>query len=145
MLAEFFRDKTPPRLLMIAALLLMAVSQFFFYFDDPGTGFLSIDSDWNTVGHYWLGQQGTGWDLHPQAYVIVVALAFALLRDDIAEHRAFRRFGYWLCVVLFFIATTPGAPLRATGAGMGGIALLMALAAAFWHQFGSSRSTAPGS
>lgn len=145
MLAEFFRDKSGARLLAIAALLLSFVSQFFFYLDDPSTGILTFDVDFNSTGYYWFGQTGTGWDLHPHAYVVLVVLAFALLRDDIAEHPLFRRFGYWLCVFLFLAAMTPGAPLRATGAGLGAIAFLMAAAAAVWNQFGAARTLPPGS
>ena len=140
LVAEFFRGKTLPRLMMIAALLLCTMSQFFLYFDDPTTGILSIDADWNTVGHYWFGASGTGWGLHPHAYLILVLLAFAFLRDDVAEHRLFRRFGYWVSLLLFFAAITPGAPLRAAGAGLGGVAFLIAFAAAVVHQASGRRA-----
>lgn len=139
---EFFRDKRPAHLLMLAAIVLLLVSQFFYYLDDPSTGTLSIDADFNTVGYYTFGAIGTGWQLHPHAYVILVLLGFAFLRDDILDHPLFRRFGWWAALVLVFAATVPGAYLRADGAAMGGVALLMAFAAALLHQFDKSR-TAP--
>ena len=134
LVAAFFRDKTPPRLLMIAALILLTLSQFFAYFDDPTTGFLSIHETFDTAALYRIAVQGTGWDLHPQAYLILAAIAFALLRDDVADHPMFRRFGFWVCLVLIFAAISPGAPIRAVGAAMGGIAFLMGLVAAIWNQ-----------
>lgn len=142
MVKEFFRDKAPARLLMIAAVLLLFASQFFYYLDDPSTGMLSIGSDFSTTGYYWLGAQGTGWELHPQAYVVLVVLGFALLRDDVAEHRLFLRFGYWACVVLVIASTAPGAYFRSLGGGMGGIAVLIAFGAAILHQI-SNKTLAP--
>jgi hypothetical protein len=131
MLKEFFRGKSFARLLAIAALGLLLLSQFFYYFDDGNTGILTFGPDFSSSRlHLWFGSIGTGWDLHPHAYIILLVLAFALLRDDIADTPLFDRFGYWAMLILFFAATTPGAPFRATGAGLGAIATLMALAAA---------------
>lgn len=138
---EFFRDKTPARLLMIAAIVLLLVSQFFYYLDDPSTGFLSIDADFNTTGYYTFGAKGTGWELHPHAWVILVILGFAFLRDDIVELGWFSRFGWWIAVALVIAATAPGAYLRAFGGGLGGISVLMALAAALLHLFEAKRAT----
>lgn len=137
---EFFRDKTPARLLMIAAIVLLLISQFFYYLDDPSTGFLSIDADFNTTGYYTFGAQGTGWELHPHAYVILVILGFAFLRDDIVDYPLFVRFGWWAAVILVFAATIPGAYLRAFGGGMGGIALLLAIGAALLHLVETKRA-----
>lgn len=139
LLRDFIRDKSAAQLVMIAAIVLLFVSQFFYYLDDPGTGFLSIDADFNTTGYYTFGAQGTGWQLHPHAYVILVILAFAFLRDDIVELAWFRRFGWWAALVLIVAATAPGAYFRADGGAMGGIAVLIAFAAALMHQFGKSR------
>jgi hypothetical protein len=145
MLKEFFRDKTPARLLMIAATLLLFVSQFFYYHNDttrvsfrPHTSARSSDIsiDVSSKGI------ATGWQLHPHAYVILVVLAFALLRDDIAGERWFRRFGYWGCLALIVWATNPGAPFRAPGAIMGAVACVMALAAALLNLV-SKQSSAP--
>jgi hypothetical protein len=143
LIREFFRDKTRAQLLMIAALVLLLVSQFFYYLDDPGTGYLSIDADFNTIGYYTFGAQGTGWQLHPHAYVILVALGFAFLRDDIIDLPWFRKFGWWLAVVLVFAATIPGAYFRADGGAMGGIAVLMALGAAILNWAKSKRPAEP--
>ncbi len=131
MLKEFFRDKSPARLLAIAALGLLLVSQFFYYFNDANTGFLTFGPDFSSSTLYLgFGSVGTGWDLHPQAYIILLVLAFALLRDDVADAPWFDRFGYWVVLILFIAATTPGAPVRATGAKLGRIATLMVLVAA---------------
>ena len=132
--AGFFRDKTAPRLLMIAALLLLTISQFFAYFEDPTTGLVALGTGFGVAGSDRLGLGGTGWQLHPQAYLILAVMGFAFLRDDVAEHPLFLRFGYWICFALIFAAVSPGAPIRAAGAAMGGIALLMGLVAAIWHQ-----------
>ena len=140
---EFFRDKTPARLLMIAAILLLFVSQFFLYLDDESSAFLSIGADYSsTLYIYDFGAKGTGWDLHPHAWVILVALGFAFLRDDIADHRLFVRYGWWVAVALVFAATIPGAYLRAFGGSLGGISLLMALGAAILHRLETRRAAA---
>ncbi len=144
MLREFLRDKTTAHLLMLAALVLLLVSQFFLYLDDPSSAQLSIGADFSsTLYIYDFGAQGTGWQLHPHAWVILVVLAFAFLRDDIYAHPAFIRFGWWAAVALVLAATVPGAYFRAFGAGLGGIAVLAALAAAVLHTFGAKASPQP--
>jgi hypothetical protein len=139
MIKEFLRDKSMAHLLMLAALILLLVSQFFYYFDDPTTGrlnrtsdgaFIARDGDDGSVIFGPIGDVATGWDLHPQAYVILAILAFAFLRSEIFENVWFRRIGWWVAVGLIVWAINPGAPFRATGAAMGGIASLMALTAA---------------
>ncbi len=145
MLKEFFRDKSAARLLMIAASALLFVSQFFYYFDDVDKSYLTYTHKGSLTGplsgnselHLDLSGRGiaTGWQLHPQAYLILVVLAFALLRDDIANNRWFGRLGYWAAFILIAVATTPGAPFRANGALMGFVALLMALVAALMNLF----------
>ena len=142
MLKEFLNGKSLPQLVMIAALVLSFASQFFNYFDDGTTGFLSFGPDFgDTTGIYTFGLYGTGWAFHPQAYVIYVVLAFALLREDIAQHPLFIRFGYWVSFLLIGWAASPGAPMRAEGAAAGRIAVLIALAAALLHQFGKKAAT----
>ena len=140
---EFFRDKTPARLLMITAILLLFVSQFFLYLDDDSSAYLSIGADYSsTLYIYDFGAKGTGWDLHPHAWVILVVLGFAFLRDDIVDHRLFVRYGWWVAVALVFAATIPGAYLRAFGGSLGGISLLMALGAAILHLLETRRAAA---
>lgn len=137
LLKEFFSGKSAARLLMIAALLLLTVSQFFLYHKAEDSSFLVLEPNFRGSTLYMdldAHKAATGWELHPHAYIIQLLLAFALLRDDIAESGKFLRFGYWLCAVLIFAATLPGTPMRAQGAGMGGIATLMAIAAAVLHQ-----------
>ncbi|MGB3119723.1 MAG: hypothetical protein WBE58_12950 [Verrucomicrobiales bacterium] len=131
MLKEFFRDKSSSQILAIMALGVLFLSQFFYYLDDENTGFLTIGPDFSySTLHHNFGSIGTGWQLHPQAYLILLILAFVLLREDVVSAPWFERFGYWMVLVLFIAATTPGAPFRATGAGLGGIATIMALVAA---------------
>jgi hypothetical protein len=139
---EFLRDKSLPRLIMIGALLLNFVSQFFNYYDDGTTGYLTFGPNFgDSTGYYNFGLYGIGWAFHPQAYVIIVVLAFALLRDDIALHPLFMKFGYWVSFLLIGWAASPGAPMRAEGAAAGWVAVLIALGAALLHQF--SKKAAP--
>lgn len=147
MLAEFFRDKTPARLLMLAAIVLLFVSQFFLYLNDSG-GYITNAMD---LEHYTQlvltgGGVGTGWELHPHAYVILVVLGFAYLRDDIVDAAWFARFGWIATVVLVFAATVPGAYIRnAIGGSMGGIALLLAIIATVMHHMGARTAAKPAS
>ncbi len=142
LLKEFFRDKTPARLVMIAAVALLFVSQFFYYLDDPSSAQLSIGPDFSssTLYIFDFGAKGTGWELHPHAWVILVVLGFAFLRDDFIDHPLFIRFGWWASVVLVIAATAPGAYLRAFGGGMGGIAVLMAIGATLLHMAETKRA-----
>ena len=135
---EFFRDKSPARLLMIAAILLLFISQFFLYLNDQGGGYIPNAMD---LEHYTqlvitsYGAVGTGWELHPHAYLFLVILAFAFLRDDIVSIPLFSKAGWWVSLVLVVASTWPGAYLRdAIGGSMGGIAVLIALAAVILHQ-----------
>jgi hypothetical protein len=134
---EFFRDKSPARLMMIAAIVLLFVSQFFLYLNDPGGGYIPNAmnlEEYTRVVITSFGAVGTGWELHPHAYVILIVLAFAFLRDDIVESPIFSKAGWWVSLILFVVAILPGAPLRdAPGAAMGGIAALIALAAVLVH------------
>lgn len=134
---EFFRDKSPARLLMIAAIVLLFVSQFFLYLNDPGGGFIPNAmnlEEYTRVVITSFGAVGTGWELHPHAYVILIVLAFAFLRDEVVESPLFSRAGWWVSLILVIACILPGAPLRnAPGAAMGGIAALIALAAVLVH------------
>ena len=134
---EFFRDKSPARLLMIAAIVLLFVSQFFLYLNDRGSGFIPNAMNLNEYTQVVitdLGAVGTGWELHPHAYVILVVLAFAFLRDDIVHSPLFDKAGWWVSLILVAAATFPGAYVRnALGGSMGGIAVLIAFAAVLVH------------
>jgi hypothetical protein len=138
LIREFVRSKTPARLTMIVAIVLLFVSQFFLYLNDQGGGYISNAMD---LEHYTqvvftsFGAVGTGWKLHPHAYVILVVLAFAFLRDDVVDSPLFAKAGWWVSLVLVVVAILPGAPLRdALGASMGAIAALIALVAVLIHQ-----------
>ncbi|MHB1102514.1 MAG: hypothetical protein ACYC0C_07000 [Devosia sp.] len=141
LLKEFFRDKSRAQLLMLAAIMLLGFSQFFEYMDEPLIG--SMVNDSFVPNPYYSGEeQGTGWQLHPHAWVILVVLAFAFLRDEIVSHPLFIRYGWWAAAALVVAASVPGAWVRTLGGGMGGIAVLMALAAALLHLF-ETKKTAP--
>lgn len=134
MLKEFLRDKSVPHLLMLAAIVLLLVSQFFPYFDDkPRIGV--SDASLTEITFLAFEHFGTGWQLHPQAYPILVVLAFAFLRSEIYESKWFRLVGWWLAVGLIAWASWQGAPFRAVGAAMGWIAVLMSLGAAVLNMF----------
>lgn len=134
---EFFRDKSPARLLMIAAIVLLFVSQFFLYLNDPGSGFIPNAmnlNEYTDLVRTSFAAVGTGWELHPHAYVILIVLAFAYLRDDIVASPLFSKAGWWVSLILVIAATVPGAYIRnATGGSMGGIAVLIAFAAVLVH------------
>ena len=133
---EFIRGKSRARLLMLAALALSIISQFFLYESKSDLSYMSLGPNFSSTVYLDLTARdaATGWEMHPQAYIILLVLAFALLRDDVAEMPWFERFGYWLSAILLFLAATPAAPFRAKGAAMGCIAFLIALAAAFLQQ-----------
>lgn len=137
---EFFRDKTAAHRLMIVAFLLLGVSQFFPYMDDQVLAWWRTDGTWIWNYHHNGVPPGTGWELHPHAYAVLVILAFAYLKDDITTSPLFSRWGWWVTVGLFVAAVVPGAPMRTTGAAMGGIAVLLALAAAFLHRAEAARA-----
>lgn len=95
---------------MIAAILLLFVSQFFLYLNDGGGGYIPQRHGPGALhpgGDHQLrlGRHRLGRHLH--AYVILVVLAFAFLRDDIQSSALFSRFGWWASLVLVFAATVP--------------------------------------
>src|SRR3569623_2443694 len=84
---------------MIGAIALSGVSQFFLYLNDDSVAVLNDNvnlSYVNPITVFDPGAIGSGWQLHPQAYVLLVVLAFLFLRADFAQSRWFVRFGYWL-------------------------------------------------
>ena len=133
---EFIRGKSRARLLMLAAHALCFISQFFLYESKSDLSYMSLGPNFSSTVYLDLTARdaATGWEMHPYAYIILLVLAFALLRDDVAEMPWFERFGYWLSAFLLFLAATPAAPFRAKGAAMGFIAFLIALAAAILQQ-----------
>ena len=114
---EFIRGKSRARLLMLAALGLSIISQFFLYESKSDLSYMSLGPNFSSTVYLDLTARdaATGWEMHPQAYIILLVLAFALLRDDVAEMPWFDRFGYWLSAFLLFLATTPAAPTASRG------------------------------
>lgn len=133
---EFIRGKSRARLLMLAALALSFISQFFLYETKSDNSYMSLGPNFSSTVYLDVTARAaaTGWEMHPYAYIILLVLAFALLRDDVAEMPWFDCFGYWLSAFLLFAASSPGAPFRAKGAAMGFVAFLIALAAAILQQ-----------
>lgn len=141
-IGEFFRDKPAAQRWMIAAIALCAVSQFFLYVNDDSVAVLNDTvnlSYVNPITVFDPGAIGTGWQLHPQAYVLLVVAAFLFLRDDFAGSRWFVRFGYWLGVLMLFLCAVPGAPFRALGALLGLVAVVLGVWAAILHRRVKSR------
>jgi len=138
LLREFLRGKSPARLIMLAAIVLLFVSQFFLYVADPGEAMLGRMTDVTAYTSYNPFQSmhyGTGWELHPWAYVILPLLGLVFVRDDVVDIGWFSRFGWWVAVALILAATFPGRYLSesAIGGSMGGIALLLGILAAAVH------------
>lgn len=114
---------------MTVTLVLLFASQFLQYFDDTSHAFMTWDSDFNTELTLWFGRPtGTGWELHPQAYVIIAALVLIYL-NDFSETRFWTNWGWWLTVALVFACVTP-ASIRTDGGKLGLICLGLALLAA---------------
>lgn len=135
---EFMRSKSPAQLLMIVAIVLLFISQFFLYLNDPGGGYIPNAMNMNEYTQLVItsyGAVGTGWELHPHAYLFLVILGFAFLREDVVGAPWFSAFGWWIALVLVIASTWPGAYLRnAIGGSMGGIAVLIAFAAVMLHR-----------
>ena len=131
------RGKPLPQRWMIGAIALNVVSQFFLYMNDAGNAALYNMTDLNyytTMVVYAFASVGTGWQLHPQAFVLLPILAFVFLREDFVTRPWFIRFGYWIGVLMLFICMMPGAPFReAFGALLGLITVAMGIWAAILH------------
>jgi len=137
-LSDFVSTRPRSQLLMCAALGLLIVSQFFTYANDQASAMLThmTDTDHYTgMVTFGGGAVDIGWDLHPQAYVLLPVLLFVFLRHDF-DHRAwFQRFGYWAGVILMFFTMTPATPLLdgSGGAQLGFVALGLGIVAAWLH------------
>jgi hypothetical protein len=139
MLDDFARDKTGPQLTMLLAIALLFVSQFFLYLNDQSSGMLLNTSRWDlytTLLITSFENIGSGWHLHPHAFVIIPLLAFLFMNKSVLADERFQRWGWWAGVALVFAATIPGAYVRnAVGGSMGGIAVLIALVAAIRQRY----------
>ena len=79
------RGKPLPQRWMIGAIALSFVSQFLLYMNDDGVAGLydMTNTDYYTqMVVYAFASHGTGWQLHPQAFVLLPVLAFLFLRED---------------------------------------------------------------
>ena len=136
--SDFTATRPRSQLLMCGALVLVIISQFFMYSNDQASAMLTdmTNTDYYTgMIVFGGGAVGTGWAIHPQAYVLLPVLLFVFLRHDF-DHRAwFQRFGYWAGVILMFFTMTPATPLldNSGGAKLGFIALGLAIVAAWMH------------
>jgi hypothetical protein len=144
-ISQFIAGRPRSQLLMCGALGLVIVSQFFMYANDQASAMLTDMTNTDVYTGMIVfgagGAVGTGWVLHPQAYVLLPVLLFVFLRHDF-DHRAwFQRFGYWLGAVLMFFTMTPATPLmdNSGGAQLGFMALGLAIVAAWLH--GRERKT----
>ncbi len=126
---------SPARKLMTVALILLFASQFFTYQNYSGHSMMTVGIGFeSTTITHWFGQEeGTGWELHPHAYVIIAALVLIYL-NEISETEFWSRWGWWLTIPLFWAASSPGG-ISAPGAKMGMAAVLLALAAAVANLF----------
>jgi hypothetical protein len=128
-LKRVWADASPARRLMTAIIVLLFVSQFLPYHDDTSHSMLLFDSDFNSELTTWFGQAaGTGWQLHPQAYVIIAGLVLVYL-NDISETTWWSRWGWWVSVVLIFVAVVP-ATTRTIGGVVGLGCVMLAIVAA---------------
>jgi hypothetical protein len=131
------RGKPLPQRWMIGAIALSFVSQFLLYMNDDGVAGLydMTNTDYYTqMVVYAFASHGTGWQLHPHAFVLLPVLAFLFLREDFVARPWFIRWGYWLGVVMLFFCATPGAPFRsALGALLGFIAIFIGILGAILH------------
>lgn len=123
------------RKLMTAALVLLFVSQFFTYRNYTGHSMMTVGMGFESTSvTHWFGQDaGTGWELHPHAYVIIAVLAVIYL-NEISESEFWSRWGWWLTLPAFWAAIVPGG-ISAPGAKMGLLAVGLALLAAIANQF----------
>lgn len=133
-----FRRKPAAQRWMIAAIALCAVSQFFLYLNDDSVAGLydTTNPDYYTqLIVFDPGQIGSGWQLHPQAYLLLPILAALVWWDVLAQGRWFLRFGYWLAATMIFASITPAAPFRgAFGALLGLISFGIAIWAAILNR-----------
>jgi hypothetical protein len=128
------RSKPAERRWMIGAIALSAVSQFFLYLNDGSDAALydTTNPDYYTqMVVFSPAAIGSGWQLHPQAFVLLPALAVLFVRDDLLARRWLPRYGYWLAVAMLFFCAVPGAPFRnALGAILGLVAVALGIVAA---------------
>lgn len=127
---QFWAEASLAKRLVVVMLVLLFASQFFMYNDSSSYGMLFVDADFNTTGYYYSDYSpvGTGWQIHPQAYIIIACLVVLYL-NDFTSGRFWTRFGYWITLVLTFMCIVPGTT-REPGGALGAVCVLLALIAA---------------
>ena len=89
-----------PRRQMLVGIALMFAAQFLPYATPDGRGSLYVDSQFNTLGHYWFtnGPGGTGWEVHEYARYLLPAFAVIYL-SRICETVFWKKWGYLLTLI----------------------------------------------
>jgi hypothetical protein len=131
-MVNFWNGLTWPLRVMVLALIVMAASQFFFYSTQPSPFSFGVSAD--PFGAAAAG--GTGWQLHPQAYILLPLLAFALLQEELRVSRMFQRWGWWGSAIVLALCAFPGEWLSQPGAALGAAAVGVAIIATLLHYFG---------
>lgn len=128
--------------IILIMLPLNLISQFLPYNTRGGSGLLFVDADFNSDLFFWVGDPtGIGWQLHPQAYVILACLVVIYL-NEFSNGRFWTRFGFWITVPLTVLTVSPGR-MADIGGGIGAICLLMSIAAAIVSIFDARRVREP--
>ncbi len=118
--------------LALAAIGISFVSQFFQYEEDTRGGYLGYATNENVYTQLTLtgSAGGTGWEMHPYAWIILAALAI-VYSTNTHESPFWSRWGYWLTAAGILASTVPGRIAGGFGAVLGVIALGVAVWAAF--------------
>ena len=124
------RDAMPPsHKLMLVSLVVFTLSQFLAWGDGSATATgLTAGGVLDFTGGGYLN--GTGWELHPQAWVILLVLFGLYLGDPDENVPFFRTIGWWLTPVLLLTQSQGGATI---GAYLGLLALVGSVVAAILH------------
>lgn len=120
-----------PRKLMLAALGVHLLSLFMTYQDESASGDVPIL--WNTgkIVHFQnTTPEQTGFQLKPYA-IFVIAGLFAAFAKKFYENPIWRRYGYWISLVLLLVFAFGGAPFRTAGGWLSIISLGLVIYAAF--------------
>lgn len=142
MLKQLWDESGWARRLILIMLPINVISQFFPYNTYQSKGLLLVNYDFSsTLFWWWNDPTGTGWQLHPQAYVILACLVVVYL-NDVSKGRFWTRFGYWLTVPLTFATLVPGSAYDIGGTiGVG--CLLLSIIAAIISVSEARRMEAP--
>lgn len=132
LLDQSVRDAMPlSHKLMLVCLVVFTLSQFLPWGDGSATPmFVTSGGVLNFTGGGYLN--GTGWELHPQVWLIMLVLFALYLGDPDENIPLFRTLGWWLTPVLLLTQSAGGATI---GAYLGLAALAGTVVAAVMHLF----------